>query len=54
MRKTQELKARIRGPTPLRGEGTQTDQVSFIICFQAGEYMQGRTCSQKHMEPYGC
>ena len=30
MRKTQELKARIRRPTPLLGEGAQTDQVSFI------------------------
>ena len=36
------MEARVRGPTPLRGEGAQTDQISFIICFQAGEYIQGR------------
>ena len=24
------MEARVRGPTPLRGEGAQTDQVSFI------------------------
>ena len=48
------MEARVMRPTPLQGEGAQTDQVSFIIGFQAGEYVQGRTCSQKHMEPYGC
>ena len=54
MRKTQELKARIRRPTPLLGEGAQTDQVSFITYLQAGESVQGKTRSQKHMEPQGC
>lgn len=40
--KDTRIESEDQGPTPFWGEGAQSDQVSFIVCFQAGEYVQGR------------